>query len=113
MVVQAHKGVAPAIGQAEVITMVSQRFRDLGVMTVLLRRVYSQRLPRVLILKDKVERGERLDHYDISYLDHILADARAIQPTIERHPEYQPLAAQLIGLYKLVIDRAVENERHH
>lgn len=93
--------------------MVSQKFRDLGVMTVLLRRVYSQRLPRIMMLKDKVDSGECLDRYDISYLDHILADARAIQPTIERHPEYQPLAAQLIGLYKEVIDQAVENERRH
>ncbi|MCV6589314.1 MAG: hypothetical protein OIF57_09825 [Marinobacterium sp.] len=91
--------------------MVNQKFRDLGVMTVLLRRMYSQRLPRIMMLKEKVDGGARLDHYDISYLEHILADTRSIQPTIERHPEYHQLAARVIGLYKAVIDQAVENER--
>jgi len=91
--------------------MVTQKLRDMGVMTVLLRRVYSQRLPRILILKSKVDQGGLLDRYDIDYLSHVLADARAIQPTIERHPEYQPLAARLISLYKAVIDKAVENEQ--
>jgi len=90
--------------------MVSQQTRDIGVMTVLLQRMNSQRLPRIRMLQAKVERGEVLDNYDIAYLSHALADARAAQPMIERHPEYQPLAARVVSLYKHIIDKAIENE---
>jgi len=90
--------------------VVSQNNSDLGVITVLLRRVSTQRLPRIMALKERVDRGERLDHYDLNYLEHVLKDTQRALPIVERHPEYQPLACKLITLYREVIDKALENE---
>lgn len=85
---------------------------DLGVITVVLERLNKQRLPRAMSLKAKVDRGERLNDFDIAFLEQVISDARRSQPIVERHPQYQPLLAQVIGLYKAIIDKAVENEEH-
>ena len=90
---------------------VRERSHDLGVITVILKRLNNERLPRVLAIKHRVENGERLQDWDIAYLEQSFADARQAAPLLERNPEYLDLAAQLIHLYKEITDRALENER--
>jgi hypothetical protein len=84
---------------------------DLGVVTVLLQRLERQRLPRAFALKEKVDRGERLDDYDIAFLEEVFADANMIKPLVERHPEHQALVSSVVNLYKEITDRALENEK--
>ncbi len=88
---------------------------DAGVIQTLLDRLNSQRLPLALALKEKVDRGEKLNDYDISKLEEIFADAHTVQPLIERqlkiHPEHQQLVASLLHLYKEILDQATENEK--
>lgn len=86
--------------------------QDAGVIQTLLDRLNSQRLPMALALKDKVEKGETLGDYDISKLEQVLIDAQALQPILDRHPEYQDLAARLLHLYKEILDKATENEKN-
>jgi len=38
-------------------------------------------------------------------------DARKIIPIIDRHPEYQHLAAQVMELYKYISDKALQIEK--
>ena len=85
--------------------------QDAGLIAVLMERLEKQRLPRALSLKDKVDRGELLDDFDLAFLDEVLADANTIRPLLERHPEYQSLAARMLGLYKDITDKAMENEK--
>jgi hypothetical protein len=85
--------------------------QDAGVLQVLIDRLNSQRLPRALELKDKVDRGETLSGYDIQKLEEVFADAQSIQPLIERHPEHQDLVARVLHLYKEILDKAMENEK--
>jgi len=86
--------------------------QDVGVIQALLERLNSQRLPMALALKDKVEQGEKLSDYDIGKLEEVFIDAQTIQPMVDRHPEYQELAARILHLYKEILDKAAENERN-
>lgn len=85
---------------------------DLGVISVILKRLNDERLPRVLKIKQKVDNGERFTDSDIAYLQQSFADARQAGPLLERNPEYHNLASQLLHLYKEITDKALENERN-
>jgi hypothetical protein len=85
---------------------------DAGVIQTLVDRLSSQRLPRFLDLKEKVDGGATLSSLDLQFLEDVFADARKVQPLIDRHPEYQELAARVIRLYKEILDKAMENEKH-
>jgi hypothetical protein len=84
---------------------------DAGMVQVLLDRLNKQRLPRLLDLKARVDRGEKLGDFDIAHMQEALAGANQLAPLIKRNPEYAPLVAQLIGLYKEIADKALENEQ--
>lgn len=89
----------------------SEHSHDEGVIAALLERLNTQRLPRALELKDKVDRGEVLDDFDIEFLKQVFADASQVKPLVDRHPEYQTLVARLVDLYKDITDKALENEK--
>lgn len=84
--------------------------KDLGVATALLDRMRTQRIPRALLLKEKVERGERLDNRDLAFLHEVFETAEQIKPLVDRHPEYQDVYAQATQLYKGITEKALENE---
>jgi hypothetical protein len=85
--------------------------KEAGTIQVMLQRLNEFRLPKALDLKKKVERGEKLDSYDIEFLEMVLADAAAAQGLISKHPEIQPLVGQLMGLYSDITSKGLENEQ--
>jgi hypothetical protein len=85
--------------------------QDTGLITVLLERFEKQRLPRAQSLKEKVDRGELLDEFDLSFLEEVFADVHKIKPLVDRHPEYQELVSRAIRLYKEITAKAMENEK--
>jgi len=84
---------------------------DEGLIEVLLERLEKQRLPRLLALKEKVDANSPLDDLDLEFLETSIADARKAIPLIDRHPEYQALAAQVMELYKDISEKALEIEK--
>ena len=89
----------------------SDESKDQAIIQVLAERFESQRLPRVLALKDQVDKGEPLAEHDIVFLEEIFRDAQQVHSLLDRHPEWQPLAAQMMHLYKEITDKALENEK--
>ena len=85
---------------------------DTGLIEVLLERLEKQRLPRLLAIKEKVDGGRSLDDFDVDFLEKAMADARSFIPVIDRHPEYQPLAAKVMELYKTITEKALEIEKN-
>ena len=85
--------------------------KETGVIMALLQRLEQQRLPAILAMKKKVDQGERLEDHDIDFLKQTFADANKIKPIIDKHPEYQDLAMQLISLYNEITSKALENEK--
>lgn len=87
-----------------------QSEKDLGVITTLLERLEKERLPRALALREEVAGGAKLGDMDIEFLERVLGDAQLIKPYLERHPEYQPLAAKVLDLYREITELALKNE---
>jgi len=85
--------------------------KDNGIIQVLAQRLETQRLPRALSLEDKVNRGETLTEFDIRFLEEVFEDAQQLRPLLDRHPEWQPLAAKMLHLYNQITDKALENEK--
>ena len=89
----------------------SDSSHDLGVITVLLERLQTQRLPRALVLKATVDRGERLSEADLTFLETVFADTNQIKPFLDRQPQYRELAARIVNLYQEITAKALENEK--
>ena len=85
---------------------------DAGTLQVLAERMQSQRLPRAMALKDKVDRGEMLDDFDLAFLQEVVNDAAKIRPLVDAHPEWHELVSKASGLYKEIVDKALANAKN-
>lgn len=85
--------------------------KDIGLLVVLMERLEKQRLPRILSLKEKVDRGEALDEMDLDFLEKVMSDAKKAIPLIGRHKEYQELASKLVGLYAEITEKDLQLEK--
>lgn len=85
--------------------------KDDGVLAAIVESFEEQILPRVSDLKNKVDQGEELDDMDIGFLERVFAETNEALPLLERHPEYQHLAANITNLYHEIMTKALENEK--
>lgn len=83
---------------------------DTGVIVALLERLRTQRLPRLLDIKAKVDGGARLDSFDIELLTEVFADAKDKQSRWAQHPELDDIIARMTHLYHEITERALSNE---
>ena len=89
----------------------SNEISDIGLIEVLLQRLEKQRLPRLLDIEKKVDAGEPLLDEDLAFMEDAIIDGRKAMPLIDRHPEYQNLAVQVVELYKKITDKALQIEK--
>jgi len=89
----------------------TEQSKDEGVISVLMERFETQRLPRILEMKESVDKGELLSDRDLDFLQEVFADANKTKPLLDRHPEYQPLVSQMMSLYSAITKQALENEK--
>ncbi len=85
---------------------------DDGVIMALVERFNTQRLPKALELKKRIDAGGTLSGLDMHFLQSVLADAQSMKPLIERHPEYQELAGRAAILFREITEKALENEKN-
>jgi len=84
--------------------------KDAGVLLALLQRLETQRLPRLLDLKKKVDAGNCLDDNEVTYMQELINDATQIKPILDKHPEYTTLVGRVAQLYNEITAKALENE---
>ena len=84
--------------------------REDGIIYVLIRRLETQRLPRALDLKEKVDGGERLNELDMAFLEEVVNDARRIKPMMDGQPKWQSIYTRAVDLYEDISRKARENE---
>jgi hypothetical protein len=85
--------------------------KDDGIVYALLERFEKIRLPRVLDVKERVDRGEVLSELDLDYLERLMRDATEVQRLVAKHPELEPLYGRAVGLYHEITKTALENEK--
>jgi hypothetical protein len=88
----------------------SELSKDIGVLTALAQRLENTRLPRVIEMKERVERGEVLNDYDLDFLEKVFSEVGEIKPLLDRNPQYQDVAARMMQLYKEITTKALANE---
>jgi hypothetical protein len=85
--------------------------KEAGIIQALAERLEKQRLPMALKLKEKVDEGGLLNEADIAFLEEVFAGSAQLKPMLDTHPEWQELAARMIGLYGEITAKALENEQ--
>jgi len=84
---------------------------DAGIIAVLIERYETQRLPRALDLKARVDRGETLSESDIHFLNTVFLDIQNAAALIDRHPECQKLAAHMLTLCEEICSKGLQNQQ--
>lgn len=98
-------------GQADTENIMTEPSKDAGVIQALAERLEKIRLPTALALKEKVDKGEALNQFDIAFLEEVLEDSTHIKPLLDQHPEWQELAARMTHLYHEITTKALANEK--
>jgi hypothetical protein len=84
---------------------------ELALIVTTLDRLRTQRLPRALDIKKKVDAGGTLDQFDIAFLNEIFDDSSFRWAAIDTHPEFQEIVARMTHLYREITERALANEQ--
>ena len=81
------------------------------VIELLIERFERERLPHLLDIHKRVNKGETLDDGDIAFLTHVIEDAQRNKPLIDRHPDWHNLCANVFFLYEEITAIALKNEK--
>ena len=84
---------------------------EIGVLTAIVERLSGHRLPKLLAMKEKVDKGNPLNDKELDFLKKTVSDSGQVMNMIDKHSQYQELATKVMTLYKEIIEKALEVEK--
>jgi hypothetical protein len=84
---------------------------DKGTLQVVLQDYEQHKLPRMLAIKEQVDKGELLNDIDLNFLKDMYREIHQYEAFIEEHKEYRVLYKDFVQLYCAIMDTALINER--
>lgn len=84
---------------------------ELGTIEAVLLGFNRHQLPRLLDIKERVDRGEVLDEYEIIFLEETLQEVQSCEYFAESHPEYKLLVAEVANYYDHISHQAMQNQK--
>lgn len=89
----------------------SNDIKDKIILEALLERFEKQRLPRLLDIKKKVELGNKLDKYELEFLEEVFSDAQKNEHYMKiSDDQLKEIIMKALSLYKEITNKALENE---
>ncbi len=86
--------------------------KEQQIIITIIERMEKQRLPRLMDIRKKVSTGEKLDDYDIEFLEEVFNDTKDNEHLLEFADEEQKgLYVKVISLYKEITSQALLNEK--
>jgi len=79
--------------------ILNNSIKDCGALQALLTRFETQRLPRILRIKQAMDTGAKLEASDLAFLHEVIQTASQIMPLIDRNPDFQELYTRSVMLY--------------
>lgn len=89
----------------------SEASNNSGILAALIQRFMEQRGPRLERLNERLDKGEILTEQDITFLKEVMNDAHTNKALIDGNEELQAVVARIMHVYKVIMDKAVENEK--
>lgn len=87
--------------------------KDKMILEALLERFEKIRLPRLLDIKAKVEQGNRLDNFDMEFLEEVFSDARENKHYLDNADDaLKGIFMKVLDLYTDITEKAMENEQN-
>lgn len=83
---------------------------DREMIAALTKQFNEQRFPRAMDIKKRVFDGEKLNDFDLAFLETVFKDAQYILRFTDKHPEHQALVSKALQLYTDITEKALENE---
>lgn len=85
--------------------------KELGVFQVVIERYNKQRLPLLLKMKEKVDKGGLLEERELAVLEESIAEAKSGEAFADKHPEFKNLVSGALKLYDHITEKALENKK--
>ena len=87
--------------------------KDEALIEVILERFNNIRFPRARDIKEKIEKGETLNEFDIEFFKEVFDDIKNNLHLVEADEELQSLVAKFIQFNEEITEKALENEKHN
>ena len=82
-----------------------------GLIELLVERFETQQLPRILELERSVAAGNTITEFEQEFLEAVCREAIQSKQLVDQFPQYQPLFARVVHLYREITTRALKNEK--
>ena len=82
-----------------------------GAITAVMNRLHKYRLPRIMEIKETLDRGDALDEWSAAYLTRVIGEAQHVTSMVSKYPKYHALYGRLATFYRQITDQALENAK--